>query len=98
VVSPLRCTTESALLAFPHSAPGSIHNTPWVCHDKCVDEDIDFNLLGDDINTLEYEFPGVNYNLVKGNSSESFASWLKQREEKVIVGTIGFFKRGRRME
>lgn len=86
VVSPLRCTTESALLAFPQYAPGNVHNMSWICHDKCIDANFHLNSTDQVVKEYEFAFPGVNYDLMKEGSSESFLSWLKQREEKVIVG------------
>lgn len=86
VVSPLRCTAESALLAFPHYAPGNIHNKPWICHDKCVDTSFDKNSVHREVQELKDTFPGVDYNLMRETSSDSFLSWLKRRNEKVVVG------------
>ncbi len=84
VVSPYRCTTESALLAFPQYAPGNIHNRPWICHDKCAD----VNIVANDcrfIDNLEADFPGVDFNILKRPSND-FMSWLNEREDRIIVG------------
>lgn len=88
VVSPLRCTTESALLAFPYDAPGNIHNLPWICHSGCVDAELDGNNV-ENINDLESAFPGIDFEILKKGKEQSethdFLSWLSEREEKVVV-------------
>lgn len=87
VVSPLRCTAESALLAFPQYAPGNIHNKPWVCHTKCVDMNPNANMI-DYVNDLEDTFPGIDYSLLKEEPQSDtidFLSWLSKRDEKIIA-------------
>mmetsp|Transcript_10703 Transcript_10703/g.16151 ORF Transcript_10703/g.16151 Transcript_10703/m.16151 type:complete len:292 (-) Transcript_10703:255-1130(-) len=86
VTAPMRCANESALLAFPQYSPYSIHNRPWICHDKCSDVD----LIASDpkcIDQLEADFPGIDYSILKNDRSGSsdFLSWLHEREDRIVV-------------
>lgn len=86
IVSPLKCTTESALLASPQFSPGNIHSMPWICHKKCMDANGHDTSSVDDVQEgLERSFPGIDYSLIRESSSESFLSWLERRDERIIV-------------
>lgn len=88
VTSPNRCTTESALLAFPYNAPGNVQSKPWICHDKCIDTNLDKSSVDSILEDFEFSFPGVDYGLLRENantSSESFLSWIAKRNERIIV-------------
>jgi hypothetical protein len=87
VVSPLRCTTESALLAFPLYGPDSIYGMPWVCRHDCVDIPRDSTSESD----LKTSLPGIDYSSLHSesesgsDSTQDFLTWLQGRDEKVIV-------------
>ena len=91
VVSPTRYTTESAIIAFPTYAPGSVNEIPWFYHHGCDNKD-DSQIQSTEYGILSESFPGINNSLVtnKGigasNERDGFLSWLKTRSENVIVG------------
>lgn len=78
VVSPLRCAIETALLSFPYYAPGSIHETQWVCHGACHDSESIAT-----VDSLETSFPSIDYESI--GSKSDFLQWLNTRDEKVIA-------------
>lgn len=80
VVPPLRCATESLLVAFPYYTPDSIHTKTWVCHGSCMDHDM--RRTSADI--LETIFPGIDYN--EQSDASDFLTWLGTRPERIIAG------------
>eukprot|EP00565_Helicotheca_tamesis_P009097 CAMPEP_0185728708 /NCGR_PEP_ID=MMETSP1171-20130828/4066_1 /TAXON_ID=374046 /ORGANISM="Helicotheca tamensis, Strain CCMP826" /LENGTH=300 /DNA_ID=CAMNT_0028397445 /DNA_START=323 /DNA_END=1225 /DNA_ORIENTATION=+ len=77
VTSPLRRAIQSALLAFPTEAPGSVHNVPWICHGGCM-ERANGNLadLVSTTDELEHFFPGLDYSLYNQTVDSNMANRL----------------------
>jgi hypothetical protein len=78
IVSPLRCATESALIAFPYYSPDSIYGSTWVCHGACNDGE------STSVDDLKSSFPGIDYSLAHDDESD-FLSWLNAREETIVA-------------
>lgn len=79
VVSPLKRAVQSALLSFPSFAPGSVRDTPWICHGDLMERagfKADFVSPADE---LEEFFPGIDYSHYRKTMNPAVVNSLEGR-------------------
>lgn len=75
VMSPLRCATQTGLLAFPEYAPGSVREKTWLCHNslmECANGTLRDSVSN--VDELQESFPGVDYSLCRNPTVANLVS------------------------
>jgi len=96
LVSPTRCSVETAFLTLPQFSPHSVRAVPWVCH-EAVTSTIE---VMRDLTNIQRGYGDLEFAWYHRDSLESsttvedlfrranvLLNWMRTRPERVIVGT-----------
>lgn len=98
VLEPTYKATKTAFLSFPYDTPyNSLRRTRWVCHPSAIScstgkvaksSELEKEFLGVDCSMLDSHLSDKASISTKGlhQNAEDLIKWLKEREEKIIVG------------
>ena len=87
VLAPLGCSIQTTLHAFPYNSPDSVRGVSWICRGDLVPKEEAVASTS----ILAKNFPGMDLSYYETQrQSEDFLEWLKDRQERVIVGKFEF--------
>lgn len=102
VVAPLRRSIQTTLLSFPQYSPYTVRSVPWICHPATTGTNYDMqdlHQLQKEFSGLDYspcyhemecavDETGATSAVAMLQRADSVLDWIREREEKIIVGTF----------